>query len=73
MPLKPGNSWIQVVPLDFEIEIDGQAHTRLGDEAQTVQPESTVGRATATAVPSATLTPIGLRPSPTSTATAESE
>jgi hypothetical protein len=65
LPLKPGNTWIQLVPLDYEIEIDGQIHTRLGDEAageETVEP---VKAATPTSPPSPTLTPIGFRASPT--------
>jgi len=30
IPLKPGNTWIQVVPLFSDIEIDGKFHSRLG-------------------------------------------
>lgn len=71
MPLKPGNTWVEVVPLDFEIEIDGVAHTRLSDasgkasssdepEAETTdEPETTV---------TPTSTPIGARPVATPTA-----
>jgi hypothetical protein len=28
MPFKPGNTWIEVVPLEYEITIDGTAHAR---------------------------------------------
>ncbi len=73
MPLKPGNTWVEVVPLDFEIEIDGVAHPRLSDaggkasagsssdepeEEVTDEPESTV---------TPTSTPIGARPAATPT------
>ena len=73
MPLKPGNSWIQLVPLEYEIEIDGELHSRLGDEAGTEKTESAAAEATPTAVPSPTLTPIGLRRTPTPEATTEPE
>jgi hypothetical protein len=29
MPLKPGNTWVQVVPLEFEIDIDGKLYNSL--------------------------------------------
>ena len=31
MPLKPGNTWVEVVPPDYQIEIDGVSHARLSD------------------------------------------
>ncbi|MEW5957214.1 MAG: DUF3048 domain-containing protein [Chloroflexota bacterium] len=69
LPLKPGNTWVNVVPVEYEIEIDGVAHSRLGaaaaDEA-TVETEE----AKPTAAPSPTLTPIGFRARPTPEATA---
>lgn len=70
MPLKPGNTWVEVVPLDFEIEIDGVAHARLSDasgKASSTQPEAEAAdepEATATLTP----TPIGARPAATPTA-----
>jgi hypothetical protein len=73
MPLKPGNTWVEVVPLDDEIEIDGVAHARLSDpsgkateseiqadDEPTDEPETTV-------TPTATL--IGARPAATPTTT----
>ncbi len=63
--LKPGNTWIQVVPLGYEIEIDGQLHTRLGDEAADNQPAEPLKTATPTSLPTPTLTPIGFRATPT--------
>lgn len=70
MPLKPGNTWVQVVPLDFEIEIDGATHTRLGEQAPDEEPGSEAGP---TAAPSPTLTPIGARSGPTAAPTATAE
>lgn len=63
MPLKPGNTWVQVTPLEFKITIDGQPHTRLGgaEAAPTGSP------AAPTKAPSPTLTPIGARPATTAT------
>lgn len=54
MPFKPGNSWIEVVPLDYEITIDGTA------QAREATPE-TAGESTPTLAPSPTSTPIGAR------------
>ncbi len=34
IPLKPGNTWIEVVPLEYTITIDGQEHTRLEGSGQ---------------------------------------
>lgn len=62
MPLKPGNSWVEVVPLDFLIEIDGVSHARL-NEATINEQEATAEKSTvATEEPTPTLTPIGARP-----------
>jgi hypothetical protein len=63
IPLKPGNTWIEVAPLAYEIEIDGVFHTRLG-EAEAEEAESNaaeVEEAEPTVAPSPTLTPIGFR------------
>jgi hypothetical protein len=59
MPLKPGNTWVQVVPPDAEIEIDGVTHTRL-DTANPTANEAD-DEVEPTAVPMATSTPIGSR------------
>lgn len=71
MPLKPGNTWVEVVPLDFEIEIDGVAHARLSD-ARGKASGSSQPEAEATEEPEATATltptPIGARPAATPTA-----
>jgi hypothetical protein len=67
IPLKRGNTWIEVVPLFYSIEIDGEAHTRLGEEETDetkVTPDQTQ---TPTVEPTATLTPIGARPTATTT------
>lgn len=41
MPLKPGNTWVQVVPLDFEIEINGEKESVGGSaEAEGSQSET---------------------------------
>lgn len=59
MPLKPGNSWVQLIPLEYFVTIDGQDETS--------QPElmgvDKVEAATAVPVeaPTPTLTPIGAR------------
>ncbi|MBI1877355.1 MAG: DUF3048 domain-containing protein [Chloroflexi bacterium] len=73
MPLKPGNTWVEVVPVEDEIEIDGVAHERLSDasgkatsgggeaeEEPTDEPDATA---------SPTPTPIGARPAATPTKT----
>ena len=69
MQLKPGNTWINVVPVEYEIEIDGVAHSRLGDV--TAEATNEAEEITPTAVPSPTLTPIGFRAGPTPEATEE--
>lgn len=58
MPLKPGNTWVQVVPLDYLIEIDGVDHSR--------QEDRPAGSPTGPVVtPTPTATPIGFRPTAT--------
>lgn len=72
MPLKPGNTWIQVVPLDYLIEIDGVSHERL-DTAKPGQDETTADEEPAeesATTPTLTPTPIGARSANTPTATA---
>jgi hypothetical protein len=62
LPFKPGNTWVQVVPLEYEITIDGASHARIGGaEAGDEAGETT------TPAPSPTLTPIGARPVATDT------
>jgi hypothetical protein len=68
MPLKPGNSWVQVIPLDYQPVIDGVAHDRLKGAAGSATEES----AQETPTPAAnqatpTATPIGAKPKPTAT------
>jgi len=70
IPFKPGNTWINVVPLEYEIEIDAIFHSRLG-ETNEGETESQVEDVEPTAVPSPTLTPIGFRGSPAPEATEE--
>jgi hypothetical protein len=67
MPLKRGNTWIEVAPLFYSIEIDGQAHTRLGEE-EAGEAEATPDQTqTPTVEPTVTLTPIGARATATRT------
>ena len=73
MPLKPGNTWVQLVPLNFEIEIEGALHTRLGDEAPSEEENSTVEAPAPTKIPAPTPTPIGFRGTPAPQTTAEPE
>jgi hypothetical protein len=63
LPLKPGNTWVEVVPLEYVITIDGVPHARLG----TTDGENEEGEGAATPAPSPTLTPIGARPQATDT------
>jgi hypothetical protein len=69
MPFKPGNTWVQLVPTDAEIEIDGITHTRL-DSANPTAGEAD-DEVESTAAPTPTSTPIGSRSggSPTVTPT----
>lgn len=66
MPLKPGNTWVQVVPLDYVISIDGVEQDSLGLTATGDEAEDTEEQA---GTPTATATPIGARPNQTSTPT----
>lgn len=70
IPFKPGNTWINVVPVEYGIEIDGVINTRLG-ETDEAGVENAAEDAEPTAVPSPTLTPIGFRGSPTPEPTEE--
>jgi hypothetical protein len=63
MPLKPGNSWVQVVPLDYQIEIDGVTQGLEEPAGAPTNIEAVSENATAT--PRPTLTPIGARPAAT--------
>lgn len=73
MPLKPGNTWVEVVPLDYEIKIDGTTHVRLSDASGKAVGSSSQPEAKATDEPeaTATITPtlIGARPAATATPT----
>jgi hypothetical protein len=61
MPLKPGNTWVQVVPLEYFITVDGTEYSSLsGTEPADNATQPTVSP---TALP--TLTPIGARPEAT--------
>lgn len=63
IPLKPGNTWVQVVPLDYQLEIDGVAQ---GLDNQSGSPTSTEAvTENPIAAPTPTLTPIGARPAAT--------
>lgn len=68
MPLKPGNSWVQVVPLTFEINIDGVDQNSLGAAAGSAAAEADDALEAEEQTPTPTLTPIGFRartPTPT--------
>jgi hypothetical protein len=67
MPLKPGNTWVQVVPLTYALEIDGISYDLEGSSApgQSEPPVEQQGEDE----PTPTLTPIGAQPQ----ATAESQ
>lgn len=62
MPLKPGNTWVEVVPVEYTIDIDNTTHSLTGGAepapAETPTPEAA---AEPTTKPAATLTPIGSR------------
>lgn len=64
MPLKPGQSWVELLPLEYSVEIDGIIQTRLGEEAE--ETPTTTAEPTATG-PTPTFTPIGSRPTVTPT------
>ncbi len=60
MPLKPGNTWVQVVPLDYLIEIDGVDQPRGKDAPAGTRPgDLSPTRPAGTSTPTAT--PIGFR------------
>ena len=60
MPLKPGNTWVQVVPLAYKINIDGTDQDSLG--ATPIETTTDIAEEEETeAEPSPTLTPIGAR------------
>ena len=64
MPLKPGNTWVQVVPLDFEIEVDGQEEVvggSTGAEGGESETGSSENKAGDEALPEPSPTPIGAR------------
>lgn len=64
MPLKPGNTWVQVVPVDFEIDIDGVAYnslTAVNSPGYVAGAGQTQPAAQPTAASSPTATPIGAR------------
>jgi hypothetical protein len=73
MPLKPGNTWVEVTPLDDEIKIDDVAHARLSDTDGKTITGSSPAQAEPTDEPAVTptliLTPIGARPAATPTKT----
>jgi len=64
MPLKPGNTWIEVVPLEYTLDIDGVEHSRLDIETEATE-ESPGATDTPAPAPSPTLTPIGAPPATT--------
>jgi hypothetical protein len=69
MPFKPGNTWVEVIPLDYQPVIDGLPHDRLkgagGAEATPDTPGETPAARPKEATP--TPTPIGARPKATAT------
>lgn len=78
MPLKPGNTWVQVVPLEFFITVDGVEYSSLPETEAGSTEDSTVEQAgepapaetpeatpTVAVEPSPTATPIGARPKAT--------
>jgi hypothetical protein len=72
MPLKPGNSWVEVVPLSFEITIDGEAYDSLGAGTVATEGNGVGSEEAADEGPTPTLTPIGFRsrtPTPVATET----
>ena len=60
MPLKPGNTWVQVIPLEYAVDVDGVEQDSLGAGADSVSDEE---ESDPESKPSPTLTPIGARPS----------
>jgi hypothetical protein len=62
IPLKPGNTWVEVVPLDYVIEVDGKTQELA---APATENEGNSEEPTKTETPTPTLTPIGARPAAT--------
>jgi hypothetical protein len=73
IPLKPGNTWVEVVPLEYEIDIDGVSHERLSDAGGQATTGGNASDAEPTDEPATTVTPtptlIGARPAATPTPT----
>ncbi len=65
MPLKPGNTWVQVIPLDYFVTIDGKEDTSLPELIQPATTDTAAPTATSPAAPTPTATPIGARPTAT--------
>ncbi len=69
MPLKPGNTWVQVIPLEYTVNVDGTEYSSLPEWASPQAEETPAGVSNNTPTPEApttptpTLTPIGARPS----------
>ncbi len=61
MPLKPGKTWIEVIPLDYLIEIDGADYARLDETTLDEETESASDEVTdeLTPAPTPTSIPIG--------------
>lgn len=59
MPLKPGNTWVQLIPLEYFVTIDGQEDTSLPELMETTNAEPPA--AETVEAPTPTLTPIGAR------------
>lgn len=66
MPLKPGNTWVEVIPLDFQPVIDGVPHDRLKGTNIGGGAEESTEETPTPAAKEATPTPIGAKPKPTS-------
>jgi hypothetical protein len=61
MPLKPGNTWVQVVPLAYEISIDGVDQNSLGPAADEAEDGADEEDPALEVGPTPSLTPIGFR------------
>ncbi|RMF02803.1 MAG: hypothetical protein D6768_07370 [Chloroflexi bacterium] len=59
MPLKPGNTWVQLIPLEYFVTIDGREDTSLPELMDTTNTEPPA--AETVEAPAPTLTPIGAR------------
>ena len=68
MPLKPGNTWVQVVPLEYTINVDGTENSSLPEWAVPQAEETPASTSNNTPTPAPptvrppTLTPIGAQP-----------